>query len=74
MSIEVEKSGTLLPGLLFGGSLELSQLGGPEIVEEVADRGQSVCANHEEMAGSLALLGHESRGSQDLQVVGDDLL
>lgn len=74
MSMEVVNSATLSPRLRLRSSLELSQLRGPEIVEEVADGGQAVRANHKQVAGPIAPLRYKSGGSQDPQVMGDDLL
>lgn len=80
MSIEVEKSAIgpparrFAPGLRLGSSRQTSQVPGPELVEKVADRGQAVSANQEQMAGALAPLGYKARAPKDPQVVGDDLL
>src|SRR5712691_7791889 len=53
MLVEVEKSAIFPPtyrlalGLRLGSSLQPGQVGGPEPVEEVPDRGQAISTNHE---------------------------
>src|SRR5712692_1889457 len=80
MSIEVEKSAIAPPALpaspdfRLGGPLQPGEARRPELVEEVADRGEAVGAYHEQMAGAIALLGDETCAAKDLQMVGDDLL
>jgi hypothetical protein len=47
---------------------------GPEPVQEVPHSGEPVRSNQKQVAGTVALLGHETRATKDSQVVGDDLL
>jgi hypothetical protein len=58
----------------LGGPLERRQLGWPEVVEEVAHRGEPVGADQEQVPGALALLGDEAGAAQDPKVMGGDLL